>query len=103
MSEQPDPNFTDAYDAERQGVMGPGDEPQHRAPDGDGVRAGFADQTGGPPQMSVFDGKGNESVVVVGENEKGDPAKGTGPTTADALADAEKGDSQIGSDLGPHA
>lgn len=93
--------FTDAFDAEdRQGVMGPSKKPKHRAPAGDGVRAPFAKEGVGPPQMSVFDGKGNESVVVVGQNEKGEPAKGSGPTTADALDDAKIGEAQIGDALG---
>ena len=64
----------------------------HRAPDGEGVGAPFAKDSGGPPQMSVFDGAGNESVVVVGENEDGQVAEGTGANLEDALKDTEKGD-----------
>jgi len=67
----PSANYTDAFDAEdRQGVMGPDNGPQHRAGPGEGIRAPFAED-GEAPQISVFDGKGNESVVVAGQNEDG--------------------------------
>lgn len=93
-------NYTDAHDApDRQGVMGPGQEPQHRAPAGDGHRAPLAQETGGTPQYSSFDSKGNERVVALSTNEQGQPAKGTGPDAASAKADAEKGGSQLG-DMG---
>ncbi len=82
--------YTDAFDApDRQGVMGPGQDPQHRAPAGEGVRAPLAQETGDLPQYSTFDGKGNEEVVVLGENEKGQPAKGSGPDAASARAAAK--------------
>ncbi len=69
-------NFTDAFDApDRQGVMGQGTKPEHRAGPGEGVRAGFAQETGAAPQMSVFDGKGNESVVAMAQDEDGDAAQ----------------------------
>lgn len=90
-------NFTDAFDEpDRQGVMGPGKGEQHRAPAGEGVRAPLAQETGAKPQFSSFDSKGNERVVVLSENEKGEPAQGTGGDAASAQAAAEKGDSQIG-------
>lgn len=92
--------FTDAFDApDQQGKMGPGKGPQHRAPAGEGVRAPLAQDGGGPPQFSSFDSKGNERVVVLSQNEKGQPAQGTGPDAASAQAMAEKGDSQQG-DMG---
>lgn len=93
-------HYTDALDApEGQGVMGTGQDPQHRAPPGDGFRAPLAEKSGAPPQYSSFDSKGNERVVVLSTNEKGQPAQGVGPDTASAKADAEKGDTQIG-DMG---
>jgi hypothetical protein len=93
-------NYTDAFEApDRQGVVGDGPGPQHRAPLGEGARAPLAQETGGKPQFSSFDGKGNERVVVLSENEKGQPAQGVGPDAASAQADAESGDSQIG-DMG---
>ena len=90
-------NITDAFDgSDRQGTMGPGTDPQHRAPAGEGVRAPLAQEAGGDPQFSSFDSTGNERVVVLSEYEKGQPAHGTGPDAASARAGAEKGDSQIG-------
>lgn len=73
----------------------------HRAPEGEGVSAPFAADSGGPPQMSVFDGAGNESVVTLGQNEDGRVAEGTGATLEDAMADAEKGDTLLGDDFDP--
>ncbi len=82
-------NFTDAYDApDRQGVMGQGTKSEHRAEPGEGIRAGFAQETGGVPQMSVFDGKGNESVVVMTQDEDGEPTQETGPSVEAARDEA---------------
>ena len=93
-------NYTDAFDASQgQGVMGTGQDPQHRAPAGDGFRAPLAEKSDAPPQHSTFDGKGNERVAVLGTNEEGRPAKGVGADAASAQADAESGASQIG-DMG---
>ena len=90
-------NYTDAADApDGQGVMGTGQDPQHRAPAGDGFRAPLAEKSDAPPQYSSFDSKGNERVVVLGTNEEGQPAKGVGTDAASAQADAEAGDSQLG-------
>lgn len=72
-----------------------------RAPEGEGVSAPYAKDSGGPSQMSVFDGAGNESVVVVGENEDGQVAEGTGATLEDALKDTQKGDSRLGDAFNP--
>ncbi len=93
-------NYTDAYDAEdRQGVMGPDNGPQHRAGPGEGIRAPFASDSGGPPQTSVFDGKGNESVVVAGPDEGGRLAQGSGPDVESAQGDVSD-DTGAGSDFG---
>jgi len=90
-------NYTDAFEApDQQGVVGPGEEPQHRAPAGDGVRAPLAQETGGKPQFSSFDGRGNERVVVMTENAEGKPTQGTGPDAASAQAAGESSDAQIG-------
>lgn len=93
-------NFTDAFEApDRQGKIGPGADEQHRAPLGEGARAPFAQETGGKPQYSSFDGSGNERVVVLTENEKGQPIKATGPDAASAQEAGEKSDDQLG-DMG---
>ena len=70
-------------------VAGDSDHPQHRAGPGEGVRAPFATETG-VSEISVFDGKGNEKVVRTEGDGQGQRAQGTGDTSADAAADAEK-------------
>ena len=90
-------NYTEAFDdPEGQGVMGEGQDPQHRAPAGEGHQAPLAEESDAPPQYSSFDSKGNERVVVLSTNEEGQPAQGVGTDAAAAKADAEQGDSQIG-------
>ena len=64
------------------------DHPQHRAGPDEGVRAdnpGSADEPG-PIQNSIFDGKGNEQVVVVGDNKEGRPVQATGDSSEEAQA-----------------
>jgi len=82
------------------------DTPTHatagrRAPVGEGVSAPFAADSGGPPQTSVFDGAGNESVVVLTDNKDGRTAEGTGETLADALKDAHDGHGRLGDAFNP--
>jgi len=72
----------------------PGDD-AYVAPEGQGIDADD------PSQMSLYDGAGNETVVVMGENEQGPGALGTGATAEEARADAEKGDSLLGEGFGP--
>lgn len=73
----------------------------HRVPEGQGVSAPLAAESGGPPQMSVFDGAGNESVVTLGVNEDGQVAEGTGADLDEAMKDATKGDSILGEGFNP--
>lgn len=71
----------------------PGDD-AYVAPEGEGVASVV------PAQMLIYDGAGNETVVVLGENEEGRRAQGTGATAAEAKADAEEGDSILGKGFG---
>lgn len=71
----------------------PGDN-AYRAPEGEGIASDD------PSQMSLYDGAGNETVVVTAENEQGRRAQGTGKTAEEALADARKGDSMLGEGFG---
>jgi len=83
--------------------MGQTDHPQHRAGDGEGVRAPFAQDTGGPPQQSVFDGAGNETVVTTVSDEQG-TRQGTGASAAEATEDAASGErNMVGEGFGPSA
>lgn len=73
-----------------------------KAPEGEGISAPLSTESGGPPQTSIFDGAGNESVVVLGQNEKdGRVSEGTGATLEDATQDARKGDTLLGDDFSP--
>ncbi len=84
-----------------QGGTGTSDHEQHRAGPNEGVRAPLSRDSGGPAQISVFDGKGNESVVVVEENEEGKLSQGTGPDAATAAANAKDPGDTLGKDFGP--
>jgi hypothetical protein len=46
--------------------------------------------------MSVFDGAGNESVVVIAEDDEGRLSEGTGASSAEAMADAKKPGDRLG-------
>lgn len=69
------------------------------------MRAPYAEETG-VSEISVFDGKGNESVVRTVTDDSGKRVQGTGPSSADAAADAKKllkddSGQDIGEGLGP--
>lgn len=76
------------------------DHPRHKAPPGQGIEAPLSQETGGPAEMSIFDGKGNETVVVVAENEEGLRAQGTGQDRDEAMADTKDPKDQLGTDFG---
>lgn len=84
-----------------EGGTGTSDHEQHRAGPGEGVRAPLSRDSGGPPQISVFDGKGNEEVVVVDENEEGKLSQGTGPDAATAAENAKDPGDTLGEGFGP--
>ena len=72
-----------------EGIAGDTDHPQHRAGPGEGVRAPLAEETG-VSEISIFDGKGNESVVRHERTEEGRVAQGAGPDSESAAAEAKK-------------
>jgi hypothetical protein len=76
------------------------DHEQHRAGSGEGREAPMAQHGADHAEYSVFDGSGNESVVVVGEGTDGKIAEGTGPSSADAMQDLGRPDN-LGSDFSP--
>lgn len=86
-----------------EGTSGSSDHEQHRAAPDEGVRAPFSTESGEAPQISIFDGKGNETVVVAADNKDGIPSQGTGATAEEALADAQKlrGGNTLGDGFGP--
>jgi hypothetical protein len=88
----------------QEGVAGDTDHHQHRAGEGEGVRAPSNTETG-ISEISVFDGKGNETVVRHVADADGNTAQGTGPSSEAAAEDAERllkeGGRQIGEGFGP--
>ena len=82
-------------------VTGYSDAHQHRVPPGQGNNAPFASDTGGLPEMSIFDGAGGESVVVAATDENGKVREGTGPDREAALKDAKNPKTVIGDAFNP--
>jgi hypothetical protein len=80
--------------------LGSSDHPQHRAPEGEGVKAPFQEDKG-PIQSSVFDGAGNEVVVVTTGDAEGNRKQGTGANAEEALADAQDPKEPIGDGFYP--
>jgi hypothetical protein len=91
MSEQTDAksNQPDGRDA-----TGVSDHEQHRSGPGEGQDAPFAADAG-HAEFAVFDGKGNESVVVVTENEQGKVVESAGESSAEAMKKAGKQEERI--------
>lgn len=85
----------------RQRVVGETDHPQHRVPPGQGNDAPFAADADKLPEMSIFDGKGNESVVVLAEDDHGKLREGTGPDRESAVRDARNPKTVIGEAFSP--
>lgn len=87
-----------------QDPAGTSDHPQHRVAPGEGSRAPLATETG-VSEMSIFDGAGNETVVRTVTDGEGHRAQGTGPSSAEAEADAEgllKQGGGVGEGFGSH-
>jgi len=78
----------DEQEDRQAGIAGESDHHQHRAGEGEGVRAPYVEE-GGVAEMSVFDGAGNESVVRLSTDADGNSAQGTGPSSEAAADDAE--------------
>jgi len=76
-------------DIGNQDPAGESDHPQHRAGAGEGSRAPMATETG-VSEISIFDGAGNETVVRTTTDAEGHRAQGTGASSAEAAADAER-------------
>ncbi len=82
--------------------MGSSDHPQHRTPEGEGADAGLAQKAGeGPAEMSLYDGKGNEMVTALTEDEEGRPRQGTGQDLDEAVKDAKDPSIPLGDGFNP--
>lgn len=91
MTTRKDPTYSDTS-----ATIGDSDHPQHRAGPGEGIRAPLAQEGADHAEMSVFDGAGNEKVVVVADDDQGRMSQGTGGSSAEALADARKPGDRLG-------
>ena len=99
MSERPEAE-TPAQFSDPNLVVG-APEDARRAPEGEGNRAPLVQETGGDePQFSIFDGQGNENVVVVTESEDGKSVAATGKSADEARKSVKKMDTMIGEDYG---
>lgn len=83
----------------QQATIGVSDHPQHRAAPGEGIRQPLTTEGSDHAEFSIFDGKGNESVVVVSENADGRTSEGTGPSSAEAMKDAGRKGNKLGEDF----
>src|SRR5919109_3674027 len=79
---------------------GSSDHEQYRAGENEGVRAPFQEEKG-PIQSAVYDGAGNEIVVVTTQDEEGTRKQGTGATAEEALKDAQDPEQELGDGFYP--
>lgn len=87
---------------DQQHITGAGDaEEQQRAAPGEGVRAPLAAEGADHAEFSIFDGKGNEQVVAVGENEDGQVVQSSGESSEEAKSGLAKLKSKISDAFGP--
>ena len=73
----------------QEGITGDSDHEQYRAPEGEGVRKPLVEKEGDVSEISIFDGKGNESVVRHVADGEGRQAQGAGATSEEAEKDAQ--------------
>ncbi len=81
---------------------GTSDHPQHRTPPGEGSETSLSQNEGGPAEMSLYDGRGNEMTTVLTEDEEGMPRQGTGADREEALKEVNEPDSPVGEGFYPH-
>src|SRR5947209_5479704 len=80
---------------------GSSDHPQHRAGPDEGNRAPRVTKESGVAQHSIFDGAGNEVVVVTTTNETtGQRKQGTGANAEEAMESAQSTKEPIGEGYG---
>lgn len=76
------------------------DTPLHRAGEGEGVRAPLAQEGADHAEFSIFDGKGNEKVVVVGDQD-GKPVQAAGDSSEEAQSKIGKMKNKIDEAFNP--
>jgi len=96
-NEGTDPKFSD-----RSRVTGLSAPDSNRAGEGEGVRAPLAQDGADHSEFSVFDGAGNEQVVVVDTNKDGKLVQSTGDSSAEATKGIDKLKERLGDAFGDH-
>lgn len=76
------------------------DHPVNRAAENEGSGAPGPEELG-HAEHSIFDGKGNEAVVVTTDDSQGERVQATGASRADALSNVDDTDAKLGEDFGP--
>jgi len=79
---------------------GSSDHEQDRTPEGEASEATMATEESGPAQVSVYDGMGNEKVMITTDGDDGTAVQGTGATADEAVKDAKSGDGPLGPAVG---
>lgn len=98
MGDGTDPKFSD-----RSRVTGVSSPDSNRAGEGEGIRAPLASEGADHSEFSVFDGQGNESVVVVGTGDDGKIVQSTGESSEEATGALGKMKEKLGDAFGPAA
>jgi hypothetical protein len=84
-----------------QNRAGSSDHEQDRTPEGEGSDSTMAETAGsGPAEVSVYDGQGNERVMVTTDGDDGRAIQGTGDTTEEAIKDAKSEGGPLGPAVG---
>ena len=82
--------FEAVRDGDQSAVIGQSQEPKYRAGPGEGVRAPLVQHGADHAEFSIFDGAGNERVVVLTTDDEGRASQGVGSTSEEAMADARR-------------
>ena len=80
--------------------VGSSDHEQQRTPEGQGAQSTMSEQEPGPAEMSIFDGKGNEQVMVTTDSDEGTATQGAGDTVEEAIKDAKSEGGPMGPAVG---
>jgi hypothetical protein len=79
---------------------GSSDHSQHRTPEGEGSDSTMSEKESGPAEVSVYDGMGNEKVMVTTDGDDGRAIQGTGDTAEEAVKDAKSEGGPLGPAVG---
>lgn len=101
MAEASKDQLKDVQEGNQQAVIGSAGEPNYRAAPGEGVRAPMIKDGADHAEFSIFDGKGNESVVVVATDGEGRTTEAAGATSDEAMNAARKPGDLLKGEFGP--